>query len=537
MSRPPSADSSPGLGPDRPNFLFITTDQQRWDALGCAGQAPIETPHLDRLAASGMRFTRAYPSNPICMPARATWITGRSQRGHHVFEHEVNLNEAIPVIGDALDDAGYRTALIGKAHFKTQALEDDLVPGNGAAWHGPYYGFRHVDLYSGHGRPHGHWRRWLAEHHPEGLELWRPENARTPPTGAFQCWTSALPAEWHHTRWTVDRATDWLADNHRDPFFLWVSFADPHHPFCPPEPYASRYDPDSLPDPIPPPADYSDRPAPYRWLAERERFYRGSLDVADAGHGRHAREMKARYYAMVTFVDEQVGRLLDELERLGVAENTHVIFTSDHGEGLMDHGVFGKPPLAWEEILRVPMIWRHPTIEEGTTCEGVMTHLDLVPTILDLAGAEALPGMEGRSLRSTLAGDERNHRDAVLVERIALAHGSGDPAIRYKMLITNRWKLVHYGTTDGELYDMASDPDQQRNLWEAPAYAARRQELTERLLAELINSETGDAAAIWRSQSSRPFGSLRDPARIETFPPATGVNNGPAPGDHRSTKI
>ena len=147
----------------RPNFLFITTDQQRWDAVGIHNPV-LQTPNMNRLAQEGIQFDRAYPTNAICMPARASMITGRSQRGHQVFNHNVNLSEAIPVLGDSLQDAGYATALIGKAHFKTADLEDVLPdrPPEGVTldardglWHGPYYGFEYVDVHTGHAYPAG----------------------------------------------------------------------------------------------------------------------------------------------------------------------------------------------------------------------------------------------------------------------------------------------------------------------------------------------------------------------------------------------
>ncbi len=152
-----------------PNFVFITTDQQRWDAVGIHNPV-LQTPSMDRLARQGLQFSRMYPTNAICMPSRASMITGRSQRGRQVFNHDVNLSEAIPVLGDSLRNAGYETALIGKAHFRTADLEDLLPdhPPAGAAvnpedglWYGPYYGFNHAELHTGHAYPAGHWRIWI----------------------------------------------------------------------------------------------------------------------------------------------------------------------------------------------------------------------------------------------------------------------------------------------------------------------------------------------------------------------------------------
>ena len=214
----------------------------------------------------------------------------------------------------------------------------------------------------------------------------------------------------------------------------------------------------------------------------------------------------AHYYGMTTFIDDGIARVLAELDRLGLAENTHVIFSSDHGEGLNDHGIAAKPMMSYECVNRVPLLWRHPrSVEAGRVHAGVMTQLDLVPTWLDLAGADPLVGQEGRSFAPLLRGETETHRDAVIVERIAI-FGSGIPELvgagkahpapithRVKMLVTEDWKLLHYGTTEyGELYNVKDDPEDLNNLWDDPAHAAVRAELVERLLIELINEEGGD---------------------------------------------
>ncbi len=511
----------------RPNFLFITTDQQRWDALG-VHNPKIRTPVMDCIANGGMRFDRAYPTNAICQPARASMITGRSQRGHQVFNHEVNLSEAIPVVGDSLQEAGYETALIGKAHFKTADLEDwlpekppegaSVSPGDGL-WHGPYFGFGYVELHSGCAYPASHFRVWLERNHPDGLELWKKGNALEPLSGAYQSWKNAIPKEWHYTHWAADRTISWLQKREKDkPFFLWLSFADPHQPFAPPRPYCDMYDYNEMPSPIPPP-DVSNKPPSYH----RDSNGRPSqgYNTATGWSGEHIKEIVAHYYGLTTFIDDSIGRVLEELEGEGLIDDTHIVFTSDHGEGLADHGIAGKPMLSYECINRVPMLWQHaPTVRAGSIYDGVMTQLDLTPTFLDLAGAQPLLGMEGRSFASVLRGEANDHRDAVIVERISAVGSpesertgtSGEPQqapqvigpdgnrydiFRVKMLVTERWKLLHYGSAPyGELYDVENDPHDIRNLWDDPDYASVRRELTERLLAELIDSELGDPVLI-----------------------------------------
>ena len=528
---------------DRPNFLFITTDQQRWDTVSLFNSI-VRTPTMDSIARDGIHFTRGYPSNAICMPSRATMITGRSQRGHQVFNHAVNMSEAIPVLGDSLNAAGYRTALFGKAHFKLSEIEDGLPddPPEGAPvnpkdglWYGPYFGFQHIDLHTGHAYTAGHHRVWLERNHPESLKLWDPRTALEPQTGAFQSWKFAFPAEQHYTHWTGDRTIAWLQRHVKEepekPFFAWMSFSDPHQPFAPPRPYCDMYDPKDMPAAPIPQEDVSKKPPQYR-RAKLGITYQG-YNTHKGWSGDHYREIVAHYYGLTTFIDDTMKRVLDELDNLGLTENTHVIFTSDHGEGLADHGVAAKPMMSYECVNRVPFYWKHPgLVEAGREHNGVMTHLDLTPTFIDLAGAEPLRGMEGRSFAPLLRGETDQHRDAVIVERITALpearefvgkEGAPEPAgdydpiydqvdMRVKMLVTEDWKLLHYGSAPyGELYDVKNDPEDLNNLWDDPQYASIRAELTERLLAELIDTELGDPRLILQQKS--PGGALRD-ARI-----------------------
>lgn len=506
--------------PAHPNFLFITTDQQRWDAVGIHNPV-LRTPCMDRLAREGVQFSRMYPTNAICMPSRASMITGRSQRGHQVFNHDVNLSEAIPVLGDSLRESGYETALIGKAHFRTADLEDVLPdhPPDGAPvnpenglWYGPYYGFNYAELHTGHAYPAGHWRVWLEQNHPEGLMLWRKDHALAPPTGAYTSWKNALPAAWHYTHWTGQRTLNWLRNRDpSQPFFLWMSFADPHQPFAPPRPYCDMYSPSDMPDPVPP-EDVQNKPPHYGWARCGKRY--GGYNTLTGWDGSHYGEIVAHYYGLTTFIDDAMDNVFEELNRQGLWEQTHVVFTSDHGEGLKDHGIAAKPMMSYESVNRVPFFWRQPSGEKRRVYDGVMTQLDLTPTFLDLAGAEPLPGMEGRSFAGVLRGEVHRHREAVIVERISvLAEG----AMKVKMLVTEDWKLLHYGSSPyGELYDVRNDPEDLNNLWEDPAYAEVKQQLIERLLATLIDDELGDPALILPARA--PGGSLRDRRLMEPQP-------------------
>ncbi|MBT6627196.1 MAG: sulfatase-like hydrolase/transferase, partial [Gemmatimonadetes bacterium] len=315
---------------------------------------------------------------------------------------------------------------------------------------------------------------------------------------------------------------NWL-NSHRteEPFFLWMSFADPHKPFTPPAPYCDMYNPADMPSPLPQ-EDVSAKPPQY--IRAREGQPYGGYNLQKGWSDDHHREIVAHYYGLTTFIDDSIARVLVELERLGLDENTHVVFTSDHGEGLGDHGIAAKPMMSYECVNRVPMLWRHPgMIEAGSRYDGVMSHLDLTPTFIDLAGAEPLPGMEGRSFARVLEGEAAPHRDAVIVERIttlpAVEQEKEALVLRVKMLVTDKWKLLHYGSAPyGELYDVENDPGDLHNLWDDTAYEDVKQDLCQRLLAELIDTELGDPGVILKQGGLG--GSLRDARQMEKQPEA-----------------
>ena len=429
-------------------------------------------------------------------------------------------------------------------HFKTADIEGvfpdcpppgALVNADDGLWYGPYYGFQYAKVHTGHAYPAGHWRMWLERDHPAGLELWRPENALAPRSGAYASLYNAIPADWHYTNWTVDRTIEWLRDHQNgQSFFLWMSFADPHQPFAPPRP-CNMYDDEKFPSPVPP-ENVSRKPAHYQ--RSRKGLSYGGYNTLAGWSGDHFREIVSHYYGLTTFIDDSIARVMAELNRLGLAENTHVVFTSNHGEGLADHGIAGKPMMSYECVNRVPMLWCHPpTVKSGSVYQGIMSHLDLTPTFLDLAGAEPLSGMEGRSFAPVLRGEIETRRDAVIVERISVLRSpnrdvtpnaqpkpfrsehANEDIFWVKMLVTEGWKLLHYGSAPyGELYDVVNDPDDLNNLWDDFACATVQREFSERLLAELIDSELGDPATILDHRAVS--GALRDARLMEPQPEA-----------------
>lgn len=276
------------------------------------------------------------------------------------------------------------------------------------------------------------------------------------------------------------------------PFFLWASFPDPHHPFRPPEPYARRYADADVPMPLRRPGELEDKPPLFRQYFDgltrgAERHEGAGVDHPGALTDDQLRDIIRFTYGMISLVDDQVGRLLQELERLGLAENTVVCFTSDHGELLGDHGLICKGPFHYENLLRVPMLWRWPgRLPVGRRTDGLASLVDFAPTVLDLAGVPIPGEMQGRSLAPLLRGGTETHREGVLTE----FQSSYRPWLNLKTWRTDEWKLTYYASQPyGELYDLRNDPGEFVNLWDSPEHRDVRSRLLERLLEELVLTE------------------------------------------------
>jgi arylsulfatase A-like enzyme len=485
--------------PDRPNILFICTDQQRYDALGCYGNDRIGTPAIDGLAREGTLFEQCYVQSPVCAPSRASLMTGRYVHSHGLWANGVALPDHERLFSRALADDGYDCGLIGKLHLaacfrgRTEPRRDD--------------GFRVFKWAHDptHGSPENRYHRWLEERHPA---LYAQAMANGPGRrGHETVGFDAMPTEAHYSRW-VGEETDAFLRTERDPakpFFLSVNFYDPHHPFVAPEDYRARYDPAALPPPIGGPEDLADRPP---ILAEASRAsYAGLLPGFAAYSADQIQEIIAAYYAMVTLIDDEVGRILATLDELGLAEETLVVFTSDHGEMLGDHGLLLKGPLLYEGAVRVPLILRWPgRVPAGARRTELVQWLDLCSTFLRAAGAPALPGDQGQDLLPLARGDrDAPSRDWALCEYRDSGHPY-DPPVHLTMLRRGRHKLiVHHGppatgrARTGELYDLEADPRELRNLWDDPDAATTRIELERALLDVLVATEdrTQPREAYW----------------------------------------
>lgn len=481
------------------NVLLILTDQQRKDSVGAYGSPVAATPALDRLAREGARFERAYGTNPFCCPSRASILTGLYPRTHGVWDNGVQFDAVgAPTLGDLLQPHGYRTGCVGKLHLN---LWFGPHPPTGyeesqdywakhpemADWHGPYCGFQEVELTVGHvhySTRGGHYAAHLRQTFPEGVELLTRARAERD-DGYFETWHNATPEAHHYNTWIAERTMAMIDRFGDQPFFIQCSFPDPHHPFSACEPYASLYDPGDVPEPIPASLDELDAMPPhYRaiHLGQEQVFSRARPFQSEIA-GAPLREMAAQMYGMLTHVDHGIGRILDHLESRGQLDETLVIFTTDHGELLGDHGFLLKGPCFYQSLLNLPLIVRCPGAPPAVRHE-LVSHVDLVPTVMDCLGLDVPDYLPGHSLKGHLSGAPTHVRDAVLTEY----RPDGE---NMKVLHTQDWKYVYYhGASYGELFDLAGDPGEHRNLFADPAHAGQRRKLHDRLLAELVDTES-----------------------------------------------
>ncbi len=514
----------------RPNFLLIMTDQHRADHLGCYGNRIVRTPHIDSIAATGVAFERFYVASPICMPNRATLMTGRMPSLHGVRHNGIPLPLEATTFVELLRRAGYRTAMVGKSHLQNMTGEAaNLPPGKYARggprsteglvpaerpgpgrydqelapkWRDdpshdldlPYYGFDSVDLAIDHAdQVEGHYTRWLRQKRNDADSLRGPENALPSPDYATpQAWRTRLPEELYPTSYIAERSLarlDECAQERDRPFFLKCSFPDPHHPFTPPGRYWGMYDPKDMELPASWNVDRATAAPPLRWLLDQRDAGKARTDTPAlfACSEREARETTALTFGMITMVDDAVGRILERLTALGLADNTIVIFTADHGDYMGDHQLLLKGPLHYQALVRVPFLWREPDGGVRGRRSALSSTLDIARTVLERAGLEPFQGLQGLSLLPALNG-ARDGREAILIEeegqRIYLGF---DRRVRVRTVVTERHRLSLYdGAAWGELYDLAEDPHELTNRWADPACAGTRSALSEQLARAMI---------------------------------------------------
>ena len=461
----------------RKNVIILHTDQQRADSMGCMGNGFARTPNLDRLAASGSMFTRHIASSPICMPSRASLLTGLYPPGHNVWCNGIPLNRAgyvdiddrsssafqgsfhpEPVTtADMFSDAGYDTAAFGKLHltpfigpasYGHHESTDLWEQGAFTDWRGPYYGFRHTELIIGHGEQpcsRGHYAEWLKREHPDlhrSITETKPERLSETIADLYR---SRTPADLHNTAWLGNRLCDYIrAERPKDkPFFAFVGFPDPHHPFAPCFDTAEEFEDSDTQEQLDPQG--TGIGGPFDGLSQMKTDSLSSDDL----------KRVIRYtYAMVYQVDRAVGAVLDTLDAEGLAEDTIVVFTSDHGDFLGDHGYLRKGLAASDALLRVPFLMRAPGYGLPDRVDTPVSNCDVMPTLAAMCGVNAPEGLHGIDFR----GAPTDHRAYAISSR-------GERQSMNYTLYDSRYRFTWYPHPEYlELFDHSTDPAESRNI-------------------------------------------------------------------------
>ncbi|MEJ5945970.1 sulfatase-like hydrolase/transferase [Pseudokineococcus basanitobsidens] len=481
-------------GAQRPNIVFVITDQQRFDTIAALGHDHVDTPNLDRLVAEGTAFTRTYVTAPSCAPSRASLFTGLYPHTSGVLRNDDPWHHSWV---ERLADAGYRCANVGKMH--TYPYETSV-------------GFHERHVVENKDRAHPDLPffldSWDKALHVRDLEKPDRVHLRSRPDyreslGAF-AWE--LPDEMHPdnfvgglARWWLQRWVGGTPGTTGDaptgqPFFLQVGFPGPHPPYDPTPGVLERYADRDVPMPHRTPEDLAAQP---RALQELRRQHEDNdhdavVHLEDPSE-EQMRRQRRHYLANVTMLDEQVGLLRAELERLGVLDDTVVVFTSDHGDCLNDHGHSQKWTM-YDPSVRVPALVRGPGVVAGQEVDGLTSMMDLGPTVLELAGVDVPSWMEARSLVPALRGERWPGREHAFSEH-ARDHILTGTAMM-TMVRDDRYKLVTFVDSDeGQLFDLVEDPHEERTLWDDPASAGLKRHLLDVVARWRTESAAGPAAA------------------------------------------
>lgn len=487
------------------NILLITSDQQHWNTIG-KFNPELKTPSLNRLADEGTVFTRTYCPNPTCTPTRSSMITGKYPSQHGAYSLGTKLPESEQTLGSILQNKGYRTALVGKTHFQPlrgtkefPSLESYPLLQDLNFWrnfNGPFYGFEHVEVARNHtDEPHvgQHYAIWMEEN---GFAEWRDYFRGPTGNNNSQKRKWLIPEKYHYNAWISERTNALLSGFHEknEPFFMWASFFDPHPDYLVPEPWDTMYDPESLTIPQIVPGEHRTSPSYLQMTQQANPDYSDFEEVnGNAMHGFHshlrdhdelAKDI-AIYYGMVSCLDHYVGKIINHLNRLGLAENTLIVYTSDHGHYYGHHGLIAKGSFHYDDGIRVPMIARLPgQIPAGKIGDTLQCLVDFAPTFLAFADCLVPEDMTGINQKNVWLGDIPVVRQHVVVE-----NRHQPTTIHMKTYIDERYKItIHYQRDYGEIYDLKHDPGEITNLW---ADKDLRAMLTEKLLrAEILKEES-----------------------------------------------
>ncbi|HIF31544.1 MAG TPA: DUF4976 domain-containing protein [Planctomycetaceae bacterium] len=480
----------------RPNILLIMTDQHRWDCTGANGNRLIKTPHLDRLAASGANFTHFFVQAPVCVPSRASFFTGRYPHSHRNRVNYTPLDRREVLMQNRLRDAGYTTASVGKLHYHPPNANEarrtgfDLVELHDAV--------PQLDRFSDY-------VTWRQRHDPQSNIGYRAL-ASDIPVGRNP-YRQAIDEKYSETTWVGERTRHYIRQlsSQEKPFFLFSSFWKPHSPFEVPQPFDAMYDDVDIPLPHKMSLDeIMQLPPPLRTLILR---FRPSYDT----DRERLLWMYRSYYGAISHIDQEVGLILDALDEAGVADNTIVVFSSDHGDQLLEHGLMGKNCF-FEASVRVPFIIKFPGRIRPGNYNELIESVDLLPTLFEFSGIPEPYPNQGRSVVALIsrAGGDYLPRRVVFSENVIpevitgrrdefeFVKGQGIRGIRHpdaKMVRTRRWKYIYYPEGFAELYDLKSDPQEMNNLAESGEFREQVYKMKDHLLHWLTTADEPDQIA------------------------------------------
>ncbi len=497
------------------NVLFIISDQHRSDHMSCAGNKILKTPNLDRLASEGVRFTNAFCTNPMCMPNRATLLTGLYPNTHGVRSNGMILSKNIPTITKTLVKRGWHTIAIGKLHYqfntppyrtKTKSAEsfgDWVFEKKGyypvrENFPMPYYGYNEVDMILGHGSV-------VAGPYLEWLEMKAPDVAK----GVMEKWSDInnffsvfcdndIPEELYTTQYVEDRTIQFFerytkGNYGNKPFYLHCSFPDPHGPVCPPGKYENMYKPEEVE--LPKSFNEIKKLYEHPFLAQHliNPVFRGAMLRETTEE--EARKFIAYTYGTVAMIDDSIGKILTSLKKLGLADNTIVVYSSDHGDLMGEYGMLFKGPSPFNGVLQIPMIWKVPGISSPGISDSMISSIDYPKTILkllDIPERHQPPDMQGYDMTPVLKDPSKKVRDCCLIVEDEEVGPMGPLFARLRHLITNDYKLTIYEGIEnyGDLYSRKNDPAELKNLWFDESYKNTCFDMVNKLLHECLKVQT-----------------------------------------------
>ena len=428
-----------------PNMLVLVCDHHRFDALGCLGNPLARTPNLDRLATKGTRFENCFTQSPVCSPARHSMATGQYAHAHGVVTNNHKPSSPMTTIAHALQPLGYRRINVGHMHWQEGTTDTGYEP-----WI----------------KPSG-WRDAMPQALRDRWD-WEAQGTTRRTTGGPSPRAREQNPGFSIAETAIAQMEDAVAKD--EPFLCWTAFAEPHPPFYPPAELYRTFDQSQIPLPRQAPPGTG---APHEYITEKRKEWAHLSEI-------EVRQILAGYYGLVALVDGYIGTVLDALERLGIRDDTIIIWTSDHGDQMWEHEMFLKFCM-YEASVHVPLVVHVPGAESGTRSE-LVEHIDLLPTICELTGAEIPSSAQGRSLRAMLEGGGPGDtwRDAVYSQ-----------IGNVQMIRTADWKLIAYEGEPGELYDLESDPNEFDNRIADPACRDTVESMFSRL-------------RVWESENAAP---------------------------------